>query len=294
MPDHADYERCLRLVAGMSHEQQWQLDLLTLQRYAEQVVACFDQPGEVSDERLLRTIDNYHSDHVLVEALRAAEAHHSAAVWTEWSGIVLRILAHRLGAQPIGGDPVAHLDDLQQDALLDLWRGLPTFRYQSRFNTWATALVVNCAARRRRSIRASKRSMNQAQSIDAVTSAVDNLEDEQALQPEQAVLSDELARLVRQVLGAHPDHRLRVVFELWVVERQSMRAIGERLNLSPARVHALLHQAVALIRGRLHANGWFEQSEAGGSTAEAREAASREAGGPTEHSPSRRSHDSLS
>lgn len=291
MPDRSELERCRRLVGELSHAQQWQLGLVELQRYAEQVAACFEQIETVDDELLRRTIDNYHQDHMLVEALRGADPRASAERWTEWSTIVLRILAQRFGGQQLRGDPSAHLSDVQQDALLDLWRGLRTFRYQSRFHTWATTIVVNCAVRRLRSGSAQKRDAKLTQPIDTAASVVDSLPDEQAILPEQAALSAELSAIVRQVLEAQPDERLRVVFELWVVDRQSMRAIGERLHLSPARIHALFHQAIDLIRQRLYADGWLDPNGGGEQYRQVSDQSSAE---PTDNLSSRSSHDTPS
>jgi DNA-directed RNA polymerase sigma subunit (sigma70/sigma32) len=64
---------------------------------------------------------------------------------------------------------------------------------------------------------------------------------------------------LQQVLGQHPDVRLRAIFQLWAFEEQTLRAIGERLNLSATRVHGLLAQAITLLRQELASHDWVER-----------------------------------
>jgi RNA polymerase sigma-70 factor, ECF subfamily len=68
------------------------------------------------------------------------EAERSQAL-SELRSFLRRALGKSFGTKLADGD----LDDLTQESLLRIHARLDTFREQSRFTTWATAIAVNCA-----------------------------------------------------------------------------------------------------------------------------------------------------
>ena len=69
--------------------------------------------------------------------------------------------------------------------------------------------------------------------------------------PEELGLDRSLIALVDRVLGDLPDHRMGLVFHLWVFEQQTLREIGEKLSLSPARVHSLCKQSATALNATI-------------------------------------------
>jgi RNA polymerase sigma factor (sigma-70 family) len=201
----------------------------------------------------------YHTEHQLVEALLDRSNPDHATHWTEWTQQALRWLKIKC-APFLGDDGAISLDDLVQEAMIDLWRGLRTYRYRSRFQTWAFTVIANCLTRHYRTYQTKKRgAFPHTQSLDAMIAIGETLFDRATPAPDDVALSDGLAALLQQVLGQHPDVRLRAIFQLWAFEEQTLRAIGERLNLSATRVHGLLAQAITLLRQELASHDWVER-----------------------------------
>lgn len=64
---------------------------------------------------------------------------------------------------------VAEYDDLRQDALINIWRGLPDFKEQSSSRTWLYRVVLNsCVSTIRKQMRHSKASHNLEQLYDVI------------------------------------------------------------------------------------------------------------------------------
>jgi hypothetical protein len=99
-------------------------------------------------------------------------------------------------------------------------------------------------------------------SLDVLLSRGADVHDEAIVRAEERIHSDNITRLVRDVLGQHPDARLQRVFDLHVFESQSMRAIGKDLQLSPARVYSLICQATALVFDGLKQEFWLDPDAA--------------------------------
>src|SRR5206468_757811 len=121
-----------------------------------------------------------------------------------------------------------------------------------------------CLARHYRALQTQKRNaLVQIQSLEGMLSIIDTLPDQATPMPDEAALDGSFAALWRQVLARHPDHRLVSIFQLWAYEERTLRVIGEQLNLSTARVHTLLGQAIALLRDETAIRDWLEHDSAG-------------------------------
>jgi RNA polymerase sigma factor (sigma-70 family) len=256
MPENGDIQRCLRLAALLDAEHGWGLTPQAQRSYAEQIPLLYANIAGADDAQLCAILRYYHHDHALVEVLRDPLHPESAEHWAEWTRLALRFLTAKSGGY--GADEaVTSLEDLVQEAVQDLWRGLHTFRYQSSFQTWAFSVIGNCLARHYRGLHTQKRAaLPPAQSLDAMLAVGDTLHDQVTPPPDETALGTTLATLVWRALEQHPDRRLAVIFQLWVWEEQTLRAIGDQLHLSPARVHALLKQAITLLRDEVAIQEW--------------------------------------
>jgi RNA polymerase sigma factor (sigma-70 family) len=259
MPEDIDVQRCLTLVTLLTAEHGWELTPEIQRRYAEQVVAhCSDGAGS-SEARLCAAIRYYHHDHALVDALRDPSHPENSQCWAEWTRQTLRFLTAKTRGVLSTDEAGTNLDDLTQEAVHDLWRGLRTFNYQSSFQTWAFSVIGHCLARHYRAFQTQKRSaLPAAHSLDAMLAVGDSIQDHVTPPPEEAALGDTLEALVWRVLEEHPDRRLTTVFQLWACEEQTLRVIGDQLHLSPTRVHALLKQAIHILRSEQAIQDWAQ------------------------------------
>src|SRR5215470_3270492 len=103
------------------------------------------------------------------------------------------------------GDALADSQDLVQMALEELIRALPSFRYASRFSTWAYTVIIRSAQRYLRDCNAAKRngkpeSLDQQPEWDLAFGAADS--------PEAHAQARALSRLINTLLDQHGDWRL--------------------------------------------------------------------------------------
>lgn len=257
MPETANFLRCLGLVGLLDAEHGWGLTQQMRKRYAEQIIIyCTDSAGR-TDAQLSSTLQYYHKEHELVEALRDPAHPDHADRWDEWTRQCLRILAAKIAGAQLSDAGAVSLEDLAQEANLDLWRGLARFSYQSSFHTWAFTVIAHCVARHYRALLTQKRgALAPAQSLDSMLAVGDTFQDQAMPSLDALARGTILAATIAHILSQHPDQRLPIIFQLWANEEQTLRTIGEQLHLSPARVHALLKQAIALLQKELALQGW--------------------------------------
>lgn len=254
------FQRCLKIVSLLNTEYGWGLTNETLRQYARKLATSFANIAGMSDVQLNVSIRYYHKDHALVEALLDTDHPEHAERWAEWTRQALSILAAKTAQTRLPDEMAVSLEDLAQEAILDLWRGLRNFSYQSSFHTWAFTVIGHCLARHYRTHQTQKRAaLPAARSLDTMVATGDTFPNQTTMSPDTATFNTLLLELVNRVLRQHPDRRLAVVFHLWANEEQTLRVIGDRLALSPARVHALLKQAVALLRDEEAIRGWVER-----------------------------------
>lgn len=260
MQNQETVQRCLKLVEELSQSQGWPLTAEQRSHYAQRA-AALTRGREAGDSALATTLSYYHTEHALVEALTDSESPDHAAAWQLLERQVRSLIAGKLarGAQR---DGAIGLEDLAQEAIADLWRGLQQFRYQSRLQTWVFTVAGHCLNRALRAQRTQKRaSTAEAQSLELITEALgDTLPDPQMQAPDQIVDGRELGQLLRQILAHHPDRRLATIMHLWAVEERSLREIGVHLHLSVGRVHGLLAQAQAMLQANPSLLAWVERS----------------------------------
>ncbi len=249
--------RCLRITRQLNDSHQWDLSTETQRRYAEKIVELCPNLDMLRDDQLCTMIRNYHAEHNIVEALCQRDHPQHAECWVLWSQRAIRLLNTRYRNISGTDATVVSSDDLAQEAMHDLWYALHTFRYESSFQTWAFIVISNSFVKAYRVMHTQKRSaphkpmpLEDLESAKHLTSCYD------IPAPDEIALSQTFAKLLQQVLAEHHDARLQIIFHLWAHEDQPLRVIGDRLNLSIPRVHALLNQALSLLRSEERIQEW--------------------------------------
>lgn len=249
-------ERCFLVVEMLNRSNQWGLNADELRRYVDQLTGICPDIAQCSEERLRTVISNYHADHSLVQALRDCKHPQHAEQWNIWSRLVVRLIASRLHHDDYVDIATISYEDLAQEVMSDIWLALPGFRYESRLQTWVFTVIGNRIARSFRSANTRKRRPPVgACSLDLPGDEEypDHPLDESI---EDMAMAASLEALLKRVLCEHPDTRLQVVFHLWHHEDQPLRVIGDRLNLSIPRVHALLNHALTILRSEQRVRAW--------------------------------------
>lgn len=246
----ADREHCATTIAALNAELEWQLTADHQRFYVAALLQCGAPPSVDSDLRRLAI--RFHQEHTIVEALRDRAHPQHEAVWEQWCSQALRILRHQgLG---VPGDALTDIHDLAQVALEGLVRALPSFRYASRFSTWAYTVISHSAQCHLRDLHAAKRSgptasIDQPDALDVAAPEVD--------QPEAHAEARVLAALIDAVLADQPDQRWRTIFQLWMYEDQRLADIARNVGISASRVSVLLDQIILLLRQHPKLMAWL-------------------------------------
>lgn len=159
--------------------------------------------------------------------------------------------AYRMASRLVSADGDAQ--DAVQEAFLQVFRHLGSFRGDSRFSTWLFRIVTNAALMQRR-----QRSRRPAESLDAYLPRFDengrHAATPQALQA--ASRAEELLdrRLLAEKARAGVDRlpeAYRAAFVLRDLEEMSTVEVGAVLGLEVAAVRQRVHRARLMLRGYL-------------------------------------------
>ncbi|MEJ5360103.1 MAG: sigma-70 family RNA polymerase sigma factor [Desulfobacterales bacterium] len=157
----------------------------------------------------------------------------------------------------------ADAEDLVQETLLNAFRHLPEFRFESRFKNWLFRIAVNvCRKRHRRARHAPEEELpledleGRLQEEAARTAAVPLW----ARLPLERLLSEELVAQVREAIWSLPE-KYRVVLVLRDIEEFSTEETARLLRITPANVKVRLHRARLFLRERL--KGYFRHGMQG-------------------------------
>lgn len=249
------------LVTQCSSDLGWNLSQPEILRYADYVAGLLSR-GLIDAFELRQVLLNFHYDNTLVEALRDQRHPEHGARWLAWSQQALRVLLSRYRNIANLDHSVLSLEDLAQEAMLDLWRALPAYHYKSRFQTWAFAVIANCFVHTYRSARAQKRQLpGVAVPLDVAGELNGHSIGSSHRTPDESAMASSLLLLSQQILAQNTDTRLRAIFYLWAQEDQPLRVIGTHLNLSVPRVHALLNRALEILRNENSLRSWNAPAE---------------------------------
>lgn len=254
MPSAESFAALFNVVSTCNDELAWGLRGDVVRRYAAELAAVLD--GARAPEELRAAALNYHADHDQVAALRDALHPAHARAWEGWMYQVVGVL--RRAGMAWSDDPAIDVEDLAQVARADLARALPSYRYESRFSSWAYRVVVQSATRQIRRARAEKRAVRPASLDQAEVSA---LIPDPAADPESIARARLLAERVAAVLSAQPDQRLLVIFQQWSLEERGTAEIGALVRLHPSRVRALLARAREALRADPAIRAWLDGAE---------------------------------
>jgi RNA polymerase sigma factor (sigma-70 family) len=244
--------RCAAILAALNVQLGWRLD--ADQQHAHMAMLSEYLVGTPDDAALRMLIEHYHADHELVHALRdAGDPQHDAA-WTAWSAHAVRIAQHH--AFGAADDPLVDADDLAQLALEELAHALPSYRYASRFSTWAYTVIARRVQRYVRDSRAAKRAGRPA-SLDDQSTAIQLAIDPATI--EAPAEASALLEVIMDVLSREADDRLAQIFYLWVVEERRLVQIGQQVHLSTGRVSILIGQAHQILQHNPAILAWIDQ-----------------------------------
>lgn len=139
--------------------------------------------------------------------------------------------------------------EIVQDAFVAAWRGLGSFRGDSRFRTWLTSITVNLARNRLDQLR-SRRS-SEPVSLDDPVAAADGLFPREAASPAPSALEllerREIGRHVQECLAALIPE-FREVLVLRDLEEFSYEEIATVLRLSGGTVRSRISRAREAVR----------------------------------------------
>lgn len=224
------------LTSRIASEEHLDLDesaLATVLSLAERYL-----PPVCTESQIRAALWNIRHDHPTVEALRSrGHCGHSRA-WATWFSQAQAILRH--ADLDWSRDEAVERADLAQIAVLELSRSLTSYRYASRFSTWAYQVITRGVQRHLRDQSAKKRTALFERAVDPLTLVLPVAESEL---PESRACAHALEAMVEAELTVAFGARSARVFRLWLCEDLSADVIGRRVGLSQARVYALIAQA---------------------------------------------------
>ena len=147
-------------------------------------------------------------------------------------------------------------EDLVQETFLNIFRYLPTFRYETKFKNWVYRIATTgCLKKKRRSKYAPQRELSLEEFHPSQEALIARELPAWALLPLEKVLSRELNRILQQAILDLPE-KYRLVMVLRDLEAFSTAETAQMLDLSTANVKVRLHRARLFVREKL--NDYFE------------------------------------
>lgn len=139
-------------------------------------------------------------------------------------------------------------EDALQEAYLDAYRSIGSFRQESALGTWLSRLVLNeCLGRQRRNIR--RQSLIPMSNEDP-TEAMRRSRAPESGRPDEQAAAAQLRGLLESRLQQLPDG-FRLVFVLRSVEELTVEETAECLDIPPETVRSRHFRAKALLREAL-------------------------------------------
>ena len=145
----------------------------------------------------------------------------------------------------------AEAEDALQEAYLQAYRAIGTYRGEAKLSTWFARIVANEALMRLR--KQARRAEIVPLQSGALLEAVDQIPDtDMDKTPERTAQRLEMRRLLEANIDALPDD-YRAVFVLRAVEEMSVEETAAVLGIAPATVRSRLFRARSLLREALAA-----------------------------------------
>lgn len=146
----------------------------------------------------------------------------------------------------------AEAEDALQDAYLQAYRALPTFRGESALGTWLTRIVVNAALMRQRKTGRLAEVIELGADYDAEAAAPHSPDDSpgDVEQPDLAAFRGQTRRLIETGIDKLPA-AFRTVFVLRAVEELTVEETAATLGIPEATVRTRYFRARAMLREAL-------------------------------------------
>jgi len=170
--------------------------------------------------------------------------------------LLVRGLRYALASWPNVDE--ATVEDLAQDALLRVLKGLDSFRGESRFTTWAQKIAVNVAfteLRRRRWQDISLDDLGASQDTDFMP---DTLVDPSA-DPEKQALQRTLLDTLSEVIATELTDKQRQALVAVRIHGMPLAEVARRMGTNRNALYKLLHDARQRLKKRILAQGLSPQ-----------------------------------
>lgn len=133
-------------------------------------------------------------------------------------------------------------EDVAQEAFIQAYRALPTFRGDGAFGAWLGRIASRLAyARLKRPIELR---------ADPTREAGWLIDEEEGVDPQRAILDRERRAEVQRAISSLPEHQRRIV-EMRFYGGLSLEEISSATGAPLGTVKSRLHRALAALRGRL-------------------------------------------
>jgi len=189
----------------------------------------------------LPALDETTSDDVLVRAAQAGDNRAFRAILTKYNRRLYRIARGILRND-------TEAEDAVQEAYVNAFTHLASFRGDSSLSTWLSRIVMNEALGRLRA----RRPMAELAEAETPNPAAEIIQfpNTARTDPERTMAQRELLRLVERVTDELPDV-YRTVFVTRVIEGMSVEDTAELLDIRIETVKTRLHRARKLVREHL-------------------------------------------
>jgi len=154
----------------------------------------------------------------------------------------------------------AEAEDALQDAYLQAYRSLSSFRAESSLGTWLTRIVVNAALMRHRKAGRMAEIIELSAEPD-MEERIDTQFSQQEEQPERAALRAQTRQLIEARIDALPEV-FRTVFVLRALEELSVEETADTLGIPEATVRTRYFRARGMLREALSREIDFALEEA--------------------------------
>ncbi len=148
-------------------------------------------------------------------------------------------------------------EDFTQEALLQIQAKLDTFRGESKFTTWAYRFVINIAAADLRLRRWRTLSMDTLVGENE-TPLFTFLSDQEAWDPETALVRNQIITLLRQIIDTELTERQRYALVRVHFNNVPMAQVAQELGSTPNNIYKLIHDARQKLRDGLRKRYYSE------------------------------------
>ncbi|MBL0216988.1 MAG: sigma-70 family RNA polymerase sigma factor [Myxococcales bacterium] len=145
----------------------------------------------------------------------------------------------------------AEAEDVAQEVFITVFKTIESFREESKFSTWLYRVTVNhCKNRIKYLARRHDRDRDELDETNQATNGAVNGAPVRAAQPDKALASAQMEKLLQEAIAALDDDQRAVVI-LRDVEDLSIEEICEITGLPDGTVKSRLHRARLVLRKKM-------------------------------------------